>query len=91
MNSYLVVYSLTFQKIHILPYLEYLSERNLLGSANLVGWIIKTPIGSEGVGDGIKERMITQPIKVLVISVPNNDWASFNITKEVTDWMNNTL
>lgn len=52
-------------------------------------WLIKSPLGSMEILN--KLRSVTDPNdKILVIEVVNN-WSSYNLPKDVTDWMKGEL
>lgn len=52
-------------------------------------WLVKTNLTSAQLRDELR-KVVDANDKILVIEITNN-WASFNISKEVTDWMKNGL
>jgi len=53
-------------------------------------WLIRTTKTSGQVRDEIKAKIDSND-KVLVMDVTKTGWATFNVSKEVTDWMKKNL
>lgn len=53
-------------------------------------WLIKTTKTSGQVRDEIKVKIDSND-KVLVMDVTKTGWATFNVSKDVTDWMKKNL
>lgn len=53
-------------------------------------WLIKTNKDIATVRDEIKS-VVSANDKIIVMDVTSVNWATFNISKEVTDWMNEDL
>lgn len=87
MKTYLISYDLI--KPESLP--EYIRLINTIKSATYWAkplksvWLVKTTLTSAQIRDELR-KVTDANDKILVIEVTNN-WASFNLPKEVTDWM----
>ena len=91
MKTYLISYDLI--KPETLP--EYIRLFNTIKSAQFWAkplrsvWLVKTTLSSAQIRDEL--RKVTDPNdKILVIEITNN-WASYNLSKEVTNWMQQGL
>lgn len=88
MNTLLISYDLglpeTISDYHIL--IEYIKSYSYWAKPLQSVWLIRTNKSTAQVRDEIKLR-IDNNDKVLVIDITNKPWASFNISKEVTGWM----
>jgi hypothetical protein len=49
-------------------------------------WIIRTTSDAAYIRDGVKSRILPSD-KVLVVSTNLEKWGSFNLSKDVTDWI----
>lgn len=86
MKFYLVVYKLSLPESNYPEVIKFL--KTAIRWAKLMDsvWIIETSAGSAEIRDGIKKRTSSSD-SILVIEVPNHNWATYNISKKVTDWM----
>ena len=91
MKTYLISYDLI--KPETLP--EYIRLFNTIKSAKFWAkplrsmWLVKTTLSSAQIRDELRKATDTND-KILVIEV-TNDWASYNLPKEITDWMQQGL
>lgn len=54
-------------------------------------WLVKSSTkGCADIRDDIK-KLIDSNDKVLVIKITGDNWASYNLSKEVVDWMKNNI
>lgn len=90
MKSYLIIFKLGLPEATYTNLIAYLKTAKYWARPFDSIWIIKATIDAAKLRDGIREK-INPDDKVLVTTIPNNDWATFNISKEVTDWMRNSL
>lgn len=91
MKTYLISYNLISSKSSS----DYIKLINLIKTASSWAktsdsvWLIKTTLGSMEVLNRLKSVM-NQNDKIIVIEVTNN-WATFNFSKDITDWMKKGL
>ena len=90
MKTFLISYDLTnktmFDYSRLITYIKSFSNwAKPLESL----WLVKTNLTSAQLRDELR-KVVDANDKILVIEITNN-WASFNISKEVTDWMKNGL
>lgn len=91
MKTYLISYDLI--KPESLP--EYIRLFNTIKTAAFWAkplqsvWLVKTTLSSAQIRDELR-KVIDANDKLLVIEVTNN-WAAYNLPKEVTDWMQQGL
>jgi hypothetical protein len=90
MKSFLVALQLNYSQTSYGNLIGYLKSAPRWANVFENTWIIKADIKAGALRDGIKERLF-QNDRVLVIEVPNNTWGTFNVSKEVTDWMHKNL
>ncbi|MEK7636972.1 MAG: hypothetical protein AAB402_01090 [Patescibacteria group bacterium] len=90
MKSFLISYQLSYTENSYPNLIAYLKTASQWARPCANTWIIKTPIDIAQIRDGIRDR-IKSVDKVMVIEVPNSNWATFNISKDVTDWMRRNL
>jgi len=90
MKSYLIVYRLGFPEVSYPKLIAYLKTAPQWARPFDCAWLIKTTTGVAEIRGGIRDRM-NRNDRVLVIEVTSNNWATFLISKEVTDWMKNNL
>lgn len=90
MKSYLIIYKLALNEESYTNLIAYLKSADLWARPMANAWIIKTLKSSAEIRDGIISR-INKGDQVLVIAVPNNDWATSAVPKAVTDWMKQGL
>ena len=90
MKSYLIVYQLSLPESTYANLITYLKTAPKWARPCNSTWFIKTTLEAAKVRDGIKERM-NQNDKVLVTEVKITHWGTFNISKEVTEWMKTNL
>lgn len=90
MKTYFVIYKLASEETNYPNLLTYLKSATYWARPMENAWIIKTTTNAAGIRDGAKTKMLAAD-KILVISLPNNDWATFNISSVVTSWMKKNL
>ena len=90
MKTYIVIYSLTQAENLYTNLFAYLKSSGYWARPFQGVWLVKASLNSQQIRDGIRTR-VNPADKILVIAVPDNDWATFAISKEVTDWMKNNL
>lgn len=92
MNIYLISYDLglpeTYSDYRILR--EHIKTYPNWAKPLQSVWLIKTNRSVSEVRDAIK-NLIDSNDKVLVIEVAKSNWASYNLSKEVADWMKENL
>ena len=92
MNTFLISYDLglpeTYDDYKIL--IQYIKSYPTWAKSLQSVWLIKTNKTISQVRDEIKDRIDAND-KVLVIDVTKTGWATFNVSKEVTNWMKNNL
>ena len=92
MNTYLISYDLglpeTYSDYKILT--QYIKSYSTWAKPLQSVWLIKTEKTLAQVRDEIRTKVDSND-KILVVDVTKNGWATFNISKEVTDWMKNNL
>src|SRR3989338_2847285 len=90
MKSYLIIYQISLPETSYTNLIAYLKTAPQWARPCPNTWIIKTTSDVATIRDGVRDR-ITKIDKVLVIDVSSANWGTFNVTKEVTDWMKNNL
>lgn len=91
MKTYLISYDL----IRPETLSDYIRLFNTIKSARfwakplLSVWLVKTTLSSAQIRDELR-KVIDANDKILVIEVTNS-WASYNLPKEVTEWMQQGL
>lgn len=92
MNTFLISYDLglpeTYDDYIIL--IQYIKSHYAWAKPLQSVWLIKTNKTASQIIDEIKDRIDAND-KVLVIDVTRASWATFNVSKEVTDWMRDNL
>ncbi|MBP8591051.1 hypothetical protein KBI33_01105 [Candidatus Shapirobacteria bacterium] len=92
MNTFLITYDLglpeTYEDYKLLS--QYLKSYPYWAKPLQSVWLVKTTKTVSEVRDEIKSKIDAND-KVLVIDVTRTGWATFNVSKEVTDWMKNNL
>lgn len=87
MNTYLISYDLTWpedrEDYKIL--IDFIKRYNRWAKPLQSVWLIKTDKTVTQVRDELRSR-VENSDKLLIIKVTDS-WASFNISKDVTDWM----
>lgn len=53
-------------------------------------WLIKTGLSVSAVRDNIRNHVDSDD-NVLVLDITNDNWATYNISSEVTQWMQNNI
>lgn len=90
MKTFLISYDLTNKTIFDYSKLiEYIKSFNAWAKPLESVWLIKTDSNAVDIVNQIRS-VTSVDDKILVVEVVNN-WASFNISKEVTEWMNGGL
>lgn len=90
MKLYLITYKLTLPESSYANLITYLKTAPYWARPMESTWIIKTEIEAVAIRDAIKERVHLND-KVLVIEFSCFHWATFNVSKEVTDWFKSNL
>jgi hypothetical protein len=90
MKSYLIIYQISLPEASYTNLITYLKTAPQWARPSANTWIIKTTSDVATIRDGVRDR-VTKTDKVLVIDVSSANWGTFNVTKEVTDWMKNNL
>lgn len=90
MKSYLIAYQLSFPETSYTNLIAYLKTAPQWARPCAFTWLIKTTSDVAEIRDGVRTR-INPNDRVLVIEVASNNWGTFNVPKEVTDWMKNNL
>ena len=90
MKSYLIIYKLAFAEENYPNLLAYLKSATYWARPMTNAWLIKATKNSAEIRDGILSR-INKGDQILIIEVPNNNWATSAISKTVTDWMKANL
>ena len=90
MKTYLIICQLGFPEETYTNLVAYLKTSTYWARPVASAWLIKTTAEASKIRDGVKDR-INAADKVLVISVPSKDWATYKVDKVVTDWMKNNL
>jgi len=90
MKSYLIVYQLTLSESAYGSLVAYLKTAPYWARPLPSTWFIKTTTEVSLIRDGIMRR-INNNDKVLVMEINKASWATFNISKEVTDWIRGSL
>lgn len=92
MNTLLVSYDLgmpeTYDDYKVL--IQYIKSYPMWAKPLQSVWMIKTTKTSAQVRDEIQTKIDSND-KVLVMDVTKTGWATFNISKEVADWMKNNI
>lgn len=90
MKTFLISYDLINKTMFDYSKLiEYIKSFNVWAKPLESVWLIKTDLDVMDIVNQIRNITSTND-KILVIEV-TNDWASFNISKEVSDWMRNNI
>ena len=90
MKSYLIIYQISGSESNYTSLIAYLKTAPQWARPIPGVWVVKTTSTAALLRDGVKSR-IGPNDKVLVTLMPNSDWGTSNISKEVTDWMKNNL
>lgn len=90
MKSYLIIYQISLPEASYTNLITYLKTASQWARPSANTWIIKTTSDVATIRDGVRDRIVKTD-KVLVIDVSGANWGTFNVTKEVTDWMKNNL
>lgn len=90
MKSYLVILKLSRDENTYYSLINYLKTAINWARPTQNVWIIKTPLKASQVRDGIATH-ISVLDKVLVISVNNDDWATFRFDQNINDWLKTKL
>lgn len=92
MNTFLISYDLglpeTYDDYKLL--IQYIKSYPSWAKPLQSVWLVKTTKTVAQVRDEIKTKVDSND-KVLVIDVTKTGWGSFNLSKDVTDWMKNNL
>lgn len=91
MKTYLISYDLVIPE----RLSDYIRLFDTIKTANFWAkplesvWLVKTTLSSVQVRDELR-KVIDSNDKILVIEV-TNDWASYNLSQEIVDWMQREL
>lgn len=66
--------------------ISYLKSHESWAKPLASSFLVKTQLSTSGLRDGIKEHVDAND-SVLVVAVDEQNWASFGISKKVTEWM----
>lgn len=92
MNTLLISYDLvlpeTYEDYKLL--IQYIKSYSSWAKPLQSVWLVKTTKTPGQVRDEIKAKIDSND-KVLVMDVTKTGWATFNVSKEVTDWMKENL
>jgi len=90
MKSYLIIFQLAFPEINYPNMINYLKTAQKWARPAPGVWIIKTTANSNTIRNSLQAK-VNPTDKIFITSIPNDDWATRNIDKRVTDWMKNNL
>jgi hypothetical protein len=90
MKTYIIVLQLNAPEASYVNLTNYLQTASYWARPYAFTWLIKATIDAAKLRDGVRERIAPND-KVIIMAIANNDWGSYNIPKEVTDWMKNNL
>lgn len=90
MKFYLIIYQISLPEASYANLIAYLKTAPQWARPCANTWIIKTTTDVASIRDGVRDR-ITKNDKVLVTEISSGNWGTFNVSKEVTDWMKNNL
>lgn len=86
MNSYIVILNLILPVNSYVGLIAYLQSAIGWARATDNVWVVKTYKSASEIRDGVRDR-IKSTDKVLIIKADKSAWASYGISKEITDWM----
>lgn len=86
MNTILILYHIALPESSHQGLVEYLKTAPQWARPATNTWIIKTITPVNNIRDGVKERIGAND-KALVIDITGKNWGTFNVSKEVTEWM----
>jgi len=90
MKSILIIYQIGFPEASYTNLIAYLKTAPQWARPCVNTWIIKTTTDVATIRDGVRDR-VNKTDKVFVTEITSGNWGTFNVTKEVTDWMKNNL
>lgn len=91
MKTFLISYDLLNKSIFdYAKLIEYIKTYGSWAKPLESFWLIKTDLDIASVRDELKTKTASND-KIIVMDVTNVNWATYNISKEVTDWMENDL
>lgn len=91
MKTYLISYDLVDKSFYDYERLiKYIKEYSYWAKPLESTWLIKTDKIVSTVRDELK-RNVSGNDKIFVIEVTGANWASFNLSSNVTDWLKNNL
>jgi hypothetical protein len=90
MKSYLIIYQINLPESSYTNLIAYLKTAPQWARPCTNTWIIKSTTDVATLRDGVRDR-ITKNDKVLVTEITSGNWGTFNVLKEVTDWMKDNL
>lgn len=92
MNTFLISYDLgsseTYDDYKML--IQYIKSYSTWAKPLQSVWLVKTTKTASQVRDEIKTKIDSND-KVLVVDITKTGWASFNISKDVAEWMKNNI
>lgn len=89
MKSYLIIYQLTLPESSYTNLISYLKSFSYWARPTAFSWIVKSDLEAGKIRDEIMAR-IGPSDKALTIQIFNN-WGSYNISKNVAEWMKSNL
>ncbi len=92
MNTFLISYDLGSPETYndYIKLIDHIKSYSRWAKPLKSVWLIKTSKMASEVRSEIKS-VVDSNDKALVIDVTGANWASYNISKEVSDWMKNNL
>ena len=88
--TYLITYQLRSPEESYTSLIKYLKTARQWAKPCANVWIIKADTDVTSIRDGIRGK-IKQNDKAFVTEVQIGSWATFNVQKEVTNWLQNNL
>lgn len=93
MRTYLITYDLTKPEdskdyLTLISYIK--SAFALWAKPEKSVWLVKSSLDISSVRTNLRQKMDAND-KLLVIDITSANWATYNISNEVTQWMQNNL
>jgi hypothetical protein len=70
--------------------IEYLKSHQSWAKPLKSSFFVKTTLTTSSLMDGIRQRIDTNDV-VVVVEVTDQTWTSYNVPKDVSDWMKTEL
>lgn len=90
MKTYLIICQASLPESSYYGLASYLKTAPQWAKPFANTWIVKTTADISVVRDGVRERTFKID-KILVTEIAGSNWATFNVSQEVTNWMKNNL